>query len=158
METLRTEREAHSLAIIGRAEKRIQVSCPCLDLGPQQTAPAHVGALCWALCSMTEQPVPMFWVDCCTLPQGRALWSRADLAAAWEVGAGAEEPQSSLVTNPTTAKDLFRVDQILPPLLKPPSSFSHPEPGLPELCPTQVTCRNFALSTHTASCLTVFLK
>lgn len=70
------------LSVSGRAEKRIQVSCPCLDSGPQQTAPAHVAALCWALCSVTEQPVPTFWVDCCTLGGGEGgLWSRADLAS-----------------------------------------------------------------------------
>lgn len=90
--------------------------------------PVQAGTLCWAwaLCSGDSQA--------CAQVLDRAFWYQADVASSLGNGIRGRGTPALFVITTTAAKDLFIVDRILPPLLAPSSTVSHPVPGLPKLC------------------------
>lgn len=86
--------------------------------------PVQAGTLCWAcvLCSGDSQA--------CAQVLGRAFWCQADVASSLGNGIWGRGTPALSCHNNTAAKDLFIVDQILPPLLEPSSTVSRPVPGL----------------------------
>lgn len=145
------------------AELRRELRCHGPDrawgpIRPNQQSLAQAGALCWSWAQRDggSKAGAKLWVDCCFLPQGGAFWSQAALPAVWEVGSGDRGTLPSLTPAPHSSRRPYCGSDPTTPAGTTPLSLARSL--VSQNCPMQATCVNFALSTHTAICLMVFLK